>query len=187
MNKLNIIQDEFGNNVVLIPNILFLNKQSINWTDVEEYLERYVDEIVEITETKDIVYIGNKFPNEYSGSVYTRKTKGARAKAKANAAQGIREMVEIATNRVYRENHKDKHLKDAQKGWYYFTTRFALPVYDNKEKTEKNNIYSACLVVNHAANGKMYLYDVVNIKKEASNPLMTTIQPSGTKPLPSRY
>ena len=161
MNKLNIIQDEFGNNVVLIPNILFLNKQSINWTDVEEYLERYVDEIVEITETKDIVYIGNKFPNEYSGSVYTRKTKGARAKAKANAAQGIREMVEIATNRVYRENHKDK--------------------------TEKNNIYSACLVVNHATNGKMYLYDVVNIKKEASNPLMTTIQPSGTKPLPSRY
>lgn len=49
-------------------------------------------------------------------------------------------MVEIATNRVYRENHKDK--------------------------TEKNNIYSACLVVNHAANGKMYLYDVVNIKKK---------------------
>ena len=29
------------------------------------------------------------------------------------------------------------------------------------------------LRVNHAANGKMYLYDVVGIKKEASNPLKT--------------
>lgn len=29
----------------------------------------------------------------------------------------------------------------------------------------------------------MYLYDLVDIKKEASNPLKTTKQTSGTKPL----
>jgi hypothetical protein len=31
--------------------------------------------------------------------------------------------------------------------------------------------YSACLLINHAENGKMYLYDLVDMKKEASTPL----------------
>ena len=151
----------------------FSNKQNINWNDVEDYLGKYVGELIEIAETRDIIYIGNKFPDEYGGSSYTRKTKGARAKAKANAAQGIREMVEIATDKVYRENHKEKHSEDAHNGWYYYVTRFAIPLYNNEKKTGEYNVYSACLVVNHAANGKMYLYDVVGIKKEASNPLKT--------------
>ena len=89
-----------------------------------------------------------------------------RAKAKANAAQGIREMVEIATDKVYRENHKEKHSEDAHNGWFYYVTRFAIPLYNNEKKTGEYNVYSACLVVNHAANGKMYLYDVVGIKKK---------------------
>lgn len=120
------------------------------------------------------IYIGNKFPDEYSSSKYTRKTKGARAKAKANASQGIIEMLEIATNKVYRENHKEKHEGDAEKGWYYYLTRFALPIYDNEIKKDDYNVYTACIVVNFAANGKMYLYDLVDIKKEASNPLKIT-------------
>ena len=173
MNKINIITDEFGNNIVLLPEIIFSNKQNINLNNVEHYLEKYVGELVEVIETKDIVYIGNKFPDEYSGSSYTRNTKGARAKAKANAAQGIKELIEIATDKVYRKNHKKKHSEDAQNGWYYYTTRFAIPLYNNNEKTGEYNVYSARLVVNYASNGKMYLYDIVDIKKEASNPLKT--------------
>ncbi|MCM1283012.1 MAG: hypothetical protein NC124_15595 [Clostridium sp.] len=102
-----------------------------------------------------------------------RKTKGGRAKAKANAAQGIREMVGIASDKRFRENRKEKHSGDAANGWYYYTTRFAMPVYDNDVKTENYNIYSGCLVVNCTGKGKMYLYDLVDIKKEASNPLRT--------------
>ena len=84
-----------------------------------------------------------KFPDEYSGSLYTRKSKGARAKAKANAAQGIMEMIEIAAQKVFCENRKEKHSQDAQKGWYYYHTRFALPLYNNKNKisnTKSKNI-----------------------------------------------
>ena len=77
MGKLDIVTDESGNKVVLLPEIIFSNKQNINWEDVENYLGKYVGEFIEITETKDIIYIGNKFPDEYSGSSYTRKTKGA--------------------------------------------------------------------------------------------------------------
>ena len=48
-----------------------------------------------------------------------------------------------------------------------------MPVYDNEVKTDNYNIYSGCLVVNCMGKGKMYLYDLVDIKKEASNPLRT--------------
>lgn len=174
MEKLEIIQDKCGNKIVLIPEVIFTNKQNIDWNEVEKYLKRYVGEIVTITESKDIIYLGKNFPDEFAGSKYTRNTKGARAKAKANAIQGIREMVEIATDKTFRENHKEKHNSDAGNGWYYYTTRFALPIYDNETKTNQYNIYMGCLVVNRTSGEKMYLYDLVDIKKEASNPLKTT-------------
>jgi hypothetical protein len=173
VDKIEIITDERGNKIVLIPDIIFVNKQNIEWKDVENYLERYIGRIIEIADSRDIVYIGKNFPDEYTGSKYTRKTKGARAKAKANAVQGVSEMVEIATEKMFRENHKDKHNTDAGNGWYYFTTRFALPLYDNEKKTSDYNVYSGRLVINCTSSGKMYLYDLVDIKKEASNPLKT--------------
>lgn len=173
MGKPEIILDEKGNKIVLIPDIIFVNKQNINWKEVEIYLRQYVGEIVKIVETEDIIYLGKDFPDEYTGSKYTRKTKGARAKVKANASQGVREMVEIATEKTFRENHKEKHNSDAENGWYYYTTRFALPIYHNEKKTCEYNVYRGCLVVNCTSNGKKYLYDLVDIKKEASNPLKT--------------
>ncbi|MDE6620496.1 MAG: XRE family transcriptional regulator, partial [Lachnospiraceae bacterium] len=125
------------------------------------------------TDSGDRIYLGTDFPDEFAGSKYTRKSKGARAKAKANVAQGVRELIEIATNKTFRENHKEKHSTDARNGWYYYTMRFALPIYDNEKKTNQYNVYTGCLVVNCALGGKMYLYDLVDIKKEASNPLKT--------------
>ena len=48
MAKLEIVKDSEGNKIVLIPEILFFNKQNIEWELVEQYLEKYVGEIVEI-------------------------------------------------------------------------------------------------------------------------------------------
>lgn len=173
MGELKTGLDKDGNKVVILPEVIFSNKQNIDWNEVERYLKRYVGELVEIMETGDFIYLGKDFPDEYTGSKYTRRAKGARAKAKANAAQGIPDMVEIASNRIFRENKKEKHSSDASNGWYYYMTRFAMPVYDNEVKTGDYNIYSGCLVINCTAKGKMYLYDLVDIKKEAGNPLRT--------------
>ena len=41
-------------------------------------------------------------------------------------------------------------------------------------KTPQYNVYTGCLVVNCTLAGKKYLYDLVDIKKEASNPLTIT-------------
>lgn len=167
MKKLEIIQDEDGSKVVVIPDILFANKQNIDWDEVEFYLKQYVGENAVVTDSGDRIYLGTNFPDEFAGSKYTRKSKGARAKAKANAAQGIQELIEIATNKTFRENHKEKHSTDARNGWYYYTTRFALPIYDNEKKTNQYNVYTGCLVVNCTLGGKMYLYDLVDIKKRS--------------------
>lgn len=172
-DRLKIAKDTRGHNVVILPDTFFKNKQHIDWNAVEKYLQKYVGKIIMIAETGDIVYIGIDFPDEYKGSKYTRHLKGASAKAKANAAQGITEMLEIATEKRFNENRKDKHATDAGNGWYYYTTRFAMPVYENDVKTDTYNTYSALLLINRTKFGKMYLYDLVDLKREASTPLKT--------------
>lgn len=68
-------------------------------------------EFVEIAESKEIIYIGNDLPDEYTGSNYTAKLKGTLVKAKANATQGIPEIIEIAENKRFRENLAKRHDK----------------------------------------------------------------------------
>ena len=94
------------------------------------------------------------------------------AKAKANAVQGIPELIQIASNREYSENVKKKHAKDAKLGWYRYDVRFALPVYDDKSgELIRHNIFFTRMLVRHDADGKKYLYDFLGIKKETSSPL----------------
>jgi hypothetical protein len=78
--------------------------------------------------------IGDDLPSEYSGSKYTHSIKGTNAKAKANAVQGIPEMIEIAVGKHFRENKESKHWRNAMYGWYRYDSRFAIPVYRDDEE-----------------------------------------------------
>lgn len=169
--NVSIVQDIDGNKIVVINDIIFKGRQNINWDDVEEYVKRYIGDFVEVTETKDIIYIGKELPDEYAGSKYTARLKGALAKAKANAAQGIPELIEIATNKRYQNNLNDKHNKNAKYGWYRYDSRFALPIYDESGDVVRYNVFSVVLIVRHSKDGKLYLYDIINAKKEAGTPL----------------
>ena len=40
-----------------------------------------------------------------------------------------------------------------------------------KEFSERYNIFHASMLVRHSNDGKLYLYDVIDIKKETSNSL----------------
>ena len=122
-------------------------------------IKKYVGEIYTIVSTGDVVYIGSDLPKEYTGSKYTNSIKGTNAKAKANAATGIR------------ENNEDKHRRDGKNGWYRYDSKFALPVYDDNGKVERYNIFHASVLIRHSNDGKMYLYDIIDIKKETSNSL----------------
>lgn len=166
--KVNIIHDLDGNEIVIIQDIIFKGRQRIAWSDVEKYLKKFVGESYEISETKDLVFIGSDLPDEYCRSEYTSSLKGANAKA--NAAQGIPELIEIANSKRFSINLKEKHHKDAKYGWYRYNSRFALPVFDQDGEIMHYNVFHVVMVVRHSHNGKLYLYDLVNIKKETSTP-----------------
>jgi transcriptional regulator with XRE-family HTH domain len=168
--SINIIRDSNGNQIVVIDDIRFKGKQNISWNEVEKYLKQYVGEFYTIAETKDIVYIGNDLPDEYANSTYTSKLRGAVAKAKANAAQVIPELIQISTDFRFYENYEQKHEKDAHYGWYRYDSRFALAIYNNIGEIVKYNVFKVRMIIRHDSNGKRYLYDVINIKKETEYP-----------------
>lgn len=166
-----IVKDISGNKIVVVNDIKFKGRQNIEWDKVEIYLKQYIGRRIEIADSKENIYIGNDMPDEYTGSNYTAKLKGALAKAKANAAQGIPEMIEIAFNKKFQSNFAKKHEKDAKFGWYRYDARFALPVFNENGEAMRYNIFHAELLIRHASDGKFYLYDVINIKKETGTPL----------------
>ena len=169
--NVSVIKDIDGNSIVIVNDIIFKGKRSISWDDVEIYLKSHVGEFYTIAETGDVIFFGDDLPDEYAHSNYTSSLKGAYAKAKANAAQGLGEMLEIAYNCSYKTNMKIKHKYDGGKGWYRYESRFALPVYGKDEDIERYNIYHVFMIIRHDINGKKYLYDIINIKKETSTPL----------------
>ena len=172
-NKRNVsvIQDVDGNNIVVINDIRFKGKRSVNWKEVREYLKEYVGDFFTIAATGDVIYIGSDLPKEYTGSKYTNSMRGTNAKAKANAAAGIPELIEIAVGKHFRTNKEDKHKRDGRNGWYRYDSRFALPVYGDDGEVERYNVFHASMLIRHSNDEKMYLYDIIDIKKETSNSL----------------
>ena len=151
--KLSIITDAEGNKLV------------------QAYVKQYVGENYKVLESSDVVYIGTDFPEEVKGSEDTIRTKGGNEKAKANATTVLPYLIENATNKRWQENYKSKHGDDAKFGWYRFSSRFAIPYYGEKGNLEGYNVYRIEMLIRHASDGKLYLYDIVNTRKEARNPL----------------
>lgn len=164
--NVNIIKDEKGYSIVVINDIRFKGKQHIKWDEVEKFLKEYIGQCYEIMETSDKIYIGSDFPGELKGSDDTKRLKGGNAKAKANATQELPLLIKTANNKRWSVNYKSKHKSDAENGWFRYTARFALPTYSNDGELEKYNIFRVEMLVRHASDGKLYLYDMVNVKKE---------------------
>ena len=169
--KVDIIKDADDKSIVVINDLRFKGRRSVDWNVVEDCLKEYIGEYAEITETSDIVYIGTDFPDEFAHSKDTKALRGANMYAKANSVNVIKEMIEIATNKTFAENYAKKHNADAKFGWYRYDTRFAIPVYDDNMELVRYNVFMARILVRHAKDGKLYLYDVLRTKKETSKPL----------------
>lgn len=168
---ISIIFDENGNNIVLINDIRYKSRRNIDWNKIEEYLKQYVGEYFEILETSEKIYIGTDFPDEYAHSKDTKNVRGVNEKAKANAITAIGDLVKIATEKTEFPDYKNKHGRRAKYGWYRYTTRFGIPVYNDEGILERYNVFRARILVRRDEDGKLYLYDVVTIKKETSKPL----------------
>ena len=51
--KVNVVEDLEGNKIVVIHDVIFQGKRSVEWVDVEQYLKRFVGEEYTIEETGD--------------------------------------------------------------------------------------------------------------------------------------
>ena len=169
--NISIIPDPEGKKVVFINDIRFKSRRSINWDEIEQILRKYIGKYYEIAETAEKVFIGSDFPDEFAHSKYTKTIKGANEKAKANAITAIGELIQIADNKAVAPDYEGRHRNKAKNGWYRYDTRFGIPVYSELGEIDRYNIFRARMLVRCDEKNKLYLYDIVQIKKETSTPL----------------
>ncbi len=169
--NVSIITDAEGKKVVVINDLRFKRSKRVDWNTVEEYLKEYIGSYAEILDTNEMIYIGSDFPDEYAHSKDTKVLRGPNEYAKANASAAIKELIQIATNKTFSENHKYKHNNKAKYGWYRYDTRFAISKYNDDGELAGYNIFKGRMVIRHAQDGKLYLYDILRVKKETSEPL----------------
>jgi hypothetical protein len=117
-----------------------------------------------IAENGHEIYLGKDLPGEYVYSKSARALRPQLRTAKMQAAQNLDELIEIAENRQWRGNTKERHRNDARGGWYKYDVNFAVP----QKQGQGYDSYSAKLVIRLGEDGKRYLYDLETIKKESS-------------------
>lgn len=169
--NISIIKDVNNHKIVVLNDLRFKGRKNVDWNIVEDCLKDYIGTCKEIIDTNDMIYIGSDFPDEYANSKDTKVLRGANEYAKANASSAIHELIQVASNKSFSENYEKKHNKNAKYGWYRYDTRFAIPKYGNDGELIGYNIYKGRLVIRHSDDGKLYLYDILRIKKETSEPL----------------
>lgn len=165
-----IITEPTGKKFVMINDLRFKGKTKEEWNDIEIYLKEYIGKYYEIAETAEKIYIGKEFPDEFTHGKDKIVLKGPNLKAKANVAQAVGELIQIAENKSVSEDFNKKHGEKAKYGWYRYDTRLALPVYNEAGEVERYNIYKLRMLVRHDEDGKLYLYDFLRTKKETSSP-----------------
>ncbi len=168
--SVSIITDAEGRMIAIVNDLLFKSRRSIDWDFIEERLKVYIGQHYEIMETSEKIYIGSDFPDEFTHSKDKIRLKGGNEKAKANIADAVPKLIEIATEKKEAPDHGNKHGHDAEYGWYRYTTYFGIPVYNESGNVEKYNIYSIKMLVRRDLNGKLYLYDFIKTKKEDVQP-----------------
>lgn len=165
-----IISDD-GKKIVEIQNIRFSGKRKIDWDGVEQYLKKYIGKKFIVEENGKTVNIASDFPDEYANSKDSTKSHGTIGKAKANAAQAIPELIQTLSEIKYFSNLDDKHKSDAPNGWLRGTVHFCLSVTNDKGEVIGTNTFRGRMVIRCDSENKLYLYDIVTIKKKRSTPL----------------
>lgn len=169
-----VIDDKGEEYVLLEDNILDgkLDDESQS-KYIMDYIATYIGDVYNIISDNKPVYIGEDLPSEYyysKDSQYKRNYRKDLAYAKLQAAQDIKEIVEIAKDGQYEANRKSKHNTDAKNGFYKYSSRFGVKTKNSKDA----KIYDCTLIVRNAADGKNYLYDIIVNKKVGTHSLAQT-------------
>lgn len=177
--KYSVIYNKDGSfNRVKINDNIFenTNNKSISKT-IYNYLTEHINEYADIIESGQRVYLGKDLPGEYTYSKSAQSLPLPQKMAKGRAVTELKEIINNATNREYSNYKKQKHVNDAKYGFYKYDTKFSF------EQNGKEQVYTGTILIRNDANGKKYLYDILNIKKIGSNlpPVASNSQKSSAK------
>ena len=165
-----IVVDNIGRKNVLITDNVF-GKSINDYQAVADYIANHIgDSAFSPTIGRD-VFIGKDLPGEYTQSKYTKsllKNNRKLLKIKNLASQNLGEMIEIGNISGWEENKEDKHEFDAKYGWHHLHSSFVIPIFDIKNNITDFQKYNAEMVIRCDEDGKLYLYDIINIEKSAS-------------------
>lgn len=137
-------------------------------TDAEAYLQAIANNPEVFATTLDgatEVYLGQDLPGEYTWSFDTRRAGYFDKRAKMQASTVLKDMIYLGENGRWKANAKEKHAIDAANGWTRFDVKFAVPGLNDTYK-----VYTGYAVIRNDADGKSYLYDVVNVKYKETLP-----------------
>ena len=160
--KFSIVYNNDGSfNRVKINQNIFENNggKSISKT-IHDYIKEHIGDIYTIIESGQKVYLGKDLPGEYAYSKSTQSLPISNKLAKGIAGYDLQEIIENVTNKKWEKSKHSSHSKDAKYGFYKYDTTFSFD-YNGSEK-----IYTGVVLIRNDANGKKYLYDILNIKPQ---------------------
>lgn len=173
-SRYSVATDAKGNKVVVIDENIFdaKVKGEKDHKFIAEFIATEVGNSYDILQAGVPVYIGEDLPGEFTQSKYTDwllKNRPGLLKAKNKTVNNLGELIEIAKYSSFEANIKAKHSSDAKYGFYKYSTRFAIKTTDGSYMG-----YTAELLIRRASDKKMYLYDIMDIKKTGPLTLTTT-------------
>lgn len=159
--------------VVLDQNVL---DQRPNTMKKETFIKNYLvdlarnnpDVFARIEENGHKIYLDdNVLPNEYTYSKSAQNARGEIKNVRERALSNLDEIIEVGSNRRFEGNRKENlQPKKADKkrgGMYKYDAKIAIP---NENGVDSS--YNATVLIRYDQNGRRYLYDIVDIKKDGS-------------------
>lgn len=148
-----------------IEKLYFTNKNKLNWKDVENRIQSISGLICMNEKFSKEFNVDNKAIDELTHSRYNMKLKGKLRLIKANLLMYLEEIIKDMENERWKEDIGAKHKNIAKNGWYRYDIHFNYPVRDEQGNYIDKQKYKATVVVRSAEDNKLYLYDIIDIKK----------------------
>ena len=163
--KPNMLKDNEGNDVVIIPKRTFSKRSMKSFNDfkkvrkeVERMLQQLSGKSVLVKDNNKIINFDNDFADEYTHSKDTINSNTKQRSAKMNVVSEMLSVVENAKYKNHQVNVKEKKRADATGGFDYYTIKFAMP-------TDSGNyiIFKGILNTRIDKSGKGFAYDIIKI------------------------
>ena len=162
VNEDKIVYNKDGSfNRVRIEENIFVNISKTKMVkEVKFLLKQLIGKYFVIKESGQKVYIGKDFPGEFVYSKYTLTLNYRDKIVKFRVVNNLDSLIKNANSKKWTKNYKNKHNNDAKYGFYKYKIVFSI-VYEGIE-----TIYEGILLIRNDADGKKYLYDILNIKEK---------------------